>query len=493
MRTLKLLAVMTVAMAANAAVMAEIVLTEPYPVTVASGATTTISDKITGTGPLVVLGGGTVALSNGENDFTGGIIVSNGIVRADAAGCFGTGPITLESDATIRQVQFNAKSATFSNSITLKDKTTSVNYPAVQALQTVTLKGTLSIDPDASDMENCYFHIMSGASGNTAPTLTIDGPVNVPDGRFTLNSFGSFRVNGKMTVKRLYYGGSYNQTGTISVSNPSNSIYYIQLYDADVSCLATNVMRNSTFEFAYDKGWGASGHGWLKLNGHDQQFCYITSKDNSLSPTASTCLIQTGAQQPATITVNAHGTTKGIYANMQVGVKGPVSFVVDREPEIEALGLALFQGIARRQHQGSGSIEVRNGVFRCVQGATMPNITNITIRSGASSYVSGVTNAFENLKVMRIEGTGRFYTEAGCLEPLNSPHADLIMDEDSSYHLMRGVTNTVDHLIIGGKEIKSGTYTYETLPQMRYASNPTAYGGALIVRRHHRGLVMKFR
>ncbi len=484
----------TVAIAASLAGVAfaeDLVLTGAYPVTVASGSTTTLSDKITGTGPLVVLGGGTVALSNTGNDFTGGIIVSNGIVRADAAESLGTGPITLESDATVRQVQFNVKNATFSNSITLKDKTTTVTYPAVQALQSVTLKGTLTIDPDTPNMADCYFHIMSGASGNTAPTVTIDGLVDVPEGRFTLDSYGNFKINGKMTVKRIYYGGPYNQNGTISISNPSNSIYYAQLYAADVSCLATNIMRNSILEFAYNEAWSGTGHGLLKLNGHDQLFCYITSKPNKLSPTASTCQISTGAQQPATITVNAYGRgTSTSYANMQVGVKGPVSFVVDRVPEVT---VALMQGIERRQHQGSGSIEVRNGGFRCVNGASMPNITNITLRSGTSLYVSAVTNVFENMEVMRIEGTGRFYTEPNCLEPVNCPHADLIMDEDSLFQVRTGTTNTVDHLIIGGKEVKAGTYTYETLPQMRYASNPSAYGGALIVRRHHRGLVMKFR
>ena len=492
MKKLKMVTVAIAASLAGAAFAEDLVLTGAYPVTVASGVTTTISDKITGTGPLVVLGGGTVVLNNGDNDFTGGIIVSNGIVRADAAGSLGSGPITLEGDATLRQVQFNANNATFSNSITLKDKTTSFDYPAVQALQSVTLKGTLTIDPDTPNMNLCYFHVMSGASGNTAPTVTIDGPVDIPDGRFTLNSFGKFKVNGKMTVKNLYYGGAFAQNGMISVSNPSNSIYYIQLYAADVSCLATNVMRNSVIEFAYNVAWGANGHGWLLLNGHDQQFSYITSKDNALAPTAGTCLISTGAQQPATITINAHGRggASSTTANMQVAVRGPISFVVEREPDVTG---GLWQGIARRQHQGAGHIEVRNGGFRCVNGATMPNITNITLRSGTSFYVQNVTNAFEKLEVIRIEGTGRFYTESGCLEPVNCPHTDLIMDEDSFFQVRKDTTNTVDHLIIGGKEVKAGTYTYETLPQMRYASNPTYFSGVLIVRRHHRSMVVKIR
>ncbi len=69
----------------------------------------------------------------------------------------------------------------------------------------------------------------------------------------------------------------------------------------------------------------------------------------------------------------------------------------------------------------------------------------------------------------------------------------MIMDEDSFFQVRKDTTNTVDHLIIGGKEVKAGTYTYETLPQMRYASNPTYFSGVLIVRRHHRGMTVKIR
>ena len=195
----------TVAIAASlagAAFAEDLVLTEPYPVTVASGATTTISDKITGTGPLVVLGGGTVVLNNSGNDFTGGIIVSNGIVRADAAGSFGTGPITLEGDAALRQVQFNANNATFSNNITLKDTTTTANNPGILALKSVTLNGTIAIDPDTPGIADCYLFIQSGESGNTSPKITMNGDMISKEGRVQLYSYGNMRINGRIDVKR---------------------------------------------------------------------------------------------------------------------------------------------------------------------------------------------------------------------------------------------------------------------------------------------------
>ena len=489
MMKLTKLATMAAVMVSNVAVMAEIVLTEPYPVTVASGSTTTISEKITGTGPLVVLGGGTVALSNGENDFTGGVIVSNGIVRADAAGSFGTGPITLESDAALRQVRFNANNATFSNSITLKDTTTSAGNPGILALKSVTLNGTIAIDPDTPSVADCYFFIQSGESGNTSPKITMNGDIISKEGRFQLYSYGNMRINGRIDVKRMFFGGGFAINGTIQLANPSNAIYTAQLFAADVSCLATNVLRNCILEFAFNAGWGANGHGFLSLNGHDQVFSALRSKDNNLASTAYACGISTSASLPATITMNGYGIIGNSYNYMQCRLSGPISLVIDGKVEDGR----LYQGINRRAHMGTGTVEVCTGTFRCIKGSTLHGITNVIVRSGAAVDLNAVTNVFSALKNIVIEGNGRFFSDTDCLTPVNCPHTDLIMDEESFFQVRTGVTNTVDHLIIGGKEIRSGSYTYQTLPQMRYASNPSYFGGTLIVRRHHRGMVVKFR
>jgi len=489
MKKLKMATVAIAASLAGAAFAEDLVLTESYPVTVASGATTTISDKITGTGPLVVLGGGTVVLNNSGNDFTGGIIVSNGIVRADAAGSFGTGPITLEGDAALRQVQFNANNATFSNNITLKDTTTTANNPGILALKSVTLNGTIAIDPDTPGIADCYLFIQSGESGNTSPKITMNGDIIAKEGRVQLYSYGDMRINGRIDVMRVYFGGGFAINGTIRLANPSNAIYAAQLYAADVSCLDTNVLRNCQLEFAFNSQWGANGHGFLSLNGHDQVFSVLRSKDNTLASTAYACGISTSAALPATITVNGYGTTGNTYNYMQCRLSGPISLVIDGKVEDGR----LYQGINRRAHMGTGTVDVCTGTFRCIKGATLQGITNVIVRSGAAFDLNAVTNVFSALKNIVIEGTGRFFSDTDCLTPVNCPHADLIMDEDSFFQVRKGVTNMVDHLIIGGKEVKAGTYTYETLPQMRYASNPTYFGGALIVRRHHRGMVVKFR
>ena len=53
-----------------------------------------------------------------------------GVLQADASGAFGTGPISLEGEASVRTVKLNAANGVFGNSITLCTKMTSVSYPA---------------------------------------------------------------------------------------------------------------------------------------------------------------------------------------------------------------------------------------------------------------------------------------------------------------------------------------------------------------------------
>ena len=80
--------------------------------------TNTYSGKITLTdgAKLIKTGAGTLALTCGENELDGGILLSAGKLRADVEGCLGTGKITFDTSSN-RQLIFNAPNATFPNDI----------------------------------------------------------------------------------------------------------------------------------------------------------------------------------------------------------------------------------------------------------------------------------------------------------------------------------------------------------------------------------------
>ena len=483
-----LLVVMGLCYGAYAAAM---VLSGPESINVPSGTTVTLSDPITGTGPLVLTGGGTLALSNGENDFTGGIIVSNGVLRADAQGCFGENAISLEGTASIRQVQFNATKATFPNDITLKDKTSPDTCPTILATTSTTLTGNLTLDPNMPSVSAAYFYLKVGdASTDSGVTVTVDGQVRAAAGRFGYRGYGNLRLIGKVEAAYLYAGSTANMVGTLSLKSPENDIKYLGLYAADVSCLNTNVLRGCKFQFRYNIGWQANGHCFLRLNGYDQEFAYLNSEDNSLGPTEYACGIETGATGPlTTVTVNGRGLTSDVYAYAQIRVSGPVRFVVD---SVMTSGL-LHQGFKRRRFMSGDKIEVRNGRLRCLNGASFPNVTNVLVGTGSMIDCVGVTNVFENLKSMQVEGTGVVRCDNTCRTPFCNLIADVCMSADSRFYVGSGVTNIVDHMVVGGTELKSGFYTQQTLPQMAGSGNANYAGGTLEVRRHHRGLIIRFK
>ena len=69
-------------------------MTGPTTFTAAAGVTNVYTGLISGTGPAIIEGGGTVAFSHANNTYTGGTTVNDAVFRLDADGCAGTGAIT---------------------------------------------------------------------------------------------------------------------------------------------------------------------------------------------------------------------------------------------------------------------------------------------------------------------------------------------------------------------------------------------------------------
>ncbi|MBR2983577.1 MAG: autotransporter-associated beta strand repeat-containing protein, partial [Kiritimatiellae bacterium] len=125
-----------VAYTENATVADALVLDGEYIIDVVSGVTVTYTGEISGTGPLRKTGAGTLVLNNGKNSFTAGVQISQGYVRADAEGCLGTGHIHIDKTVAgvsstfgvVRQINFNADGAVFSNDILIEGKDPGASY-----------------------------------------------------------------------------------------------------------------------------------------------------------------------------------------------------------------------------------------------------------------------------------------------------------------------------------------------------------------------------
>jgi len=151
------------------------------------GAAMTNSGVISGSGPVVKTGTGTLALS-GANTYTGGTTLSNGVLRLHHASAAGTGSIT-QSNGTTLEID---TTGTVANPMSLHN---------ISTLQTVTLSGNKTLSNAtytvAEGTTTTESGILSGAGGITkegtgslvvTASNTFTGAVTVNAGVLNLNS-----------------------------------------------------------------------------------------------------------------------------------------------------------------------------------------------------------------------------------------------------------------------------------------------------------------
>ena len=463
----------------------EIPLTGAYPVTVASGTQTRLSDKITGSGRIVLLGGGTLILDNPENDFTGGIIVSNGIIQAEASGAFGSGPISLEGTAATRTVSLNVDKGVFPNSIMLKDKTTAKSYPALKVLRSATVSGELSIDQSLAATTDFFI-----ATSDSGVRLELTGACNAGVARVGFTGNGKTVMRGVVTASRLTGGGSFNDNGSIDLYNSGNLIDSVYIYAFDIYCRNANVMYGTHVFFDWNAEWGANGHGFIFVGGTDQTFRGIHGRSlpAALARDGYSCALPLMTSADAHSVITIMGRENGDFSGYcYSALNGNFSIVVDKV----ASGMTLYQRFSYRTNRMKGDFTIRSGNAYFQNGATFPNVTNLVATGGSLQWQS-VTNVMPALKTFNVSG-GTVSFDNKCLAPLNSPDAELHLSSSAQFYVGTGVTNTVKRLYLDGVAMKAGIYNSDTLPPMKHATAAATWSGALVVRRGPKGLVLRFK
>lgn len=457
----------------------DMVLNGDHTVTVDASSTQTISGKVSGAGRIILLGGGTLVLNNAENDFTGGIVISNGIVRADASGALGTGPIMLEGTNALRQVQFNAAGGVFANSITLC--TTGTANDVVYVMKNATVNGNMTTSPDYCDTKN-YFKIRVGetkgepthdASGFAQPKTELNGEVDAA--RFNVVGCGSLLCKQKVTVSNTaQFGYKSDDRGCVYLYDPRNEIAYLMLKAFDVVCKEENVLYNCNVRFSY--GWGPNGHGFINLGGFNQQFRYIHYSEGDaytlMRRDGNCCGLKTNNSYPATVTLIGPGATYG-YCRLV----GPVSIVVDKAPESET----MYQRFVYRKNDMTGTFTLKNGSCYWMNGVEFSNLESL-LQTGGTFQFDSVTNCCPKLRKMEVSG-GTVEFKKSCKDVFNADLTDLHLSSSAKFYIASGLTNSVNNLYLDGKPMFAGVYTYENLPSMKHDTKSADYAGALIVRR----------
>ena len=482
----------------------EFLLEGNHSITVASGTTYTISDKVSGSGRIVLLGGGTLVLNNAENDFTGGVIISNGVLQADASGAFGTGPISLEGDVECRSIVCNARKGVFTNDILLKDRHSSAQYPTVYIKQITTLQGEMRMDSALAEVKssiltNFYFKIDKNTVDNYSYMLTLEGCCNLVKGSKGSMMLGGgsddnehiayYEVKGKVIADKLFMGDDVNKKGRVYLSNPENEIGQAYIASFNLYCGAENVLYGAEVMMGYDWAWGKDRkQGKMFLQGYNQTFRDITSKsspDSKKIPVNDNngTIVSDGNGKKAAIITVIGKTNEDTYSVAYSRLEGNFSIVMDQLQDAKT----SYQRFGYFESPMKGDFSVKKGNIELRNGAVFTGVTNITISSG-QFYLQNATNALPALAKMTISG-GKLRCAHDCVKPISDGLCDVYLSGEGQLQFEKGITNTVRKLFVNGEYMPPGVYTKENFSFMALSHET----GALIVRRGRAGGFMILR
>ena len=453
-----------------------------------------VTEKVTGCGSFVVADGATLTLANAGNDFTGGVIVSNGVLVAKAGGAFGSGTVVFAGSAAVRQVRLDAANGAFANDLRFAGGTSSADDPAILLLKSATWNGDISVDPGLPDVAKSKFVVKLGDSAAaTDVALTLNGRLLAGDCPLHVVGWGKASFRRQVTARGgLFLGNAYSEHGSVELCSPENEIGRLVQFHFDVSCATSGVLRATSYQMNFNKAWGHAGYCMVYLNGSSQSFTYANCGadcdiDFSADEKWGEMFYNNNKQGVSTITFNAEGlqSASGIcvsrfYGNMNIVLE-------NRFAQDEGTFYQAFQGRDNSAMVGNISVGGRCQ-FRVFNGCRFGGVTNLTVESGGfityenrSGKTTPVGRTFTGLQTLTLKGTAFIRTDyAGTVEPVNSPQANLHMDADSRIYLSSGVTMTVKRLFIDGVQMPAGEYTSANLPQMVY-KNATCNGGVLKV------------
>lgn len=466
---------------------------------------TTVSEKVTGSGYYVVRNGAKLTLENGENDFIGGIITSNGVVQANAEGALGSGDIVLHKEQTegFAQVIFNAEGATFANNIIKTAKKYSEAHPNICALKNVTLTGRISEVCENQDYNDWLIFAAGGTDlkPETSPknydaVMTMEGVVDVGAGRIATygwseNTAPRCRISfkGQVVAYMLQTGWSAYHVGNVELWSQDNQIGTLNLNDFQVQLRADNVLRGSVVQ-AKIANWG-SIYGWavVFMNGYDQTIRCMAETGNSgtgvdAKSYNSQCVafLSNTARAP-TLTVTG-SDNRADSATTDMVLIGNVNLVVQKT----AGATSVSQGFERRYGTTSGSIVVKDGKLSVQSGARFWNVPSLNVAEGGAVEIKNETSdPFPAVTELAVNGS--LSVGSGCEPVFTNEKVKLNIGENGSFKVYKDVVVTVGRLVVNGVGMPAGEYTYENAPWM---VGDADYTGTLKVLKGS-GLMLLFR
>ena len=438
--------------------------------------------KITGTGPAIIEGGGTVAFANSANDYTGGTLVSNAVFRLDADGCAGSGAITGATSSAHVFVDC----ATVPNDLVFIGSGFCTSYmapnayPAAQQNPLLPLRSAVTLEGLVTFSQLTMLYDSTDPSMvSPAPTVTYKKGITVKKDYTYLCPKGRMIFEGKYKCSsyqnNTYLGYKSNAYGTMEFRASSNTLYRAALYSANLDFKAVDVFPSTVFYYQY----GAADRCKTLLNGNDQTIlgiCWGTDGSRPKPGETSTGMCITSDVPAAVRIVGCEmGKMTGSLVN-RLALFGKVTLVMDVNSTYTEAG--FYQDFSVRKSTTTGDLIISNGDFRVTGGASFPNVPNIYVGTGGTFSSSTTTNAFAGCRNLVLDGTMTF--AADVKTPFTDGAMALSLGASAHLTLPAGYTLTVQSLKVGGESKPYGTYGDGGIALTQISQ------GTVIVRSHDR-------
>lgn len=481
--------VLLASFAAAFAAAAEVNLDGETEYAVAGGSVTNrISEKVTGSGSILKKGAGTLALSNSANDFSGGIVISEGAVSAETVGALGSGTVTVSSTSSMAAgVHFNAAAssggyAVFSNPLAFTGDKDVGGYLSLSQIggsdqtanfNTVFYKNThLTGDITGTRSFRLRHNPVSTSNPkNGGPSTIFDGALSAEGKSIYLHVYGTMTVNGPVTAKMLWGGESWSGGGTLALNNQDSSIGTIIICNNNLSCGAANVLGGAAI------AWRLSGEtptyelSCVNMNGYDQTVAGLSQVVFTSTPIGqgwnktfvhenvgrdgkTYCVTSSEA---ATLTITGGVENLTTYAPLM----GSVSLVLDSRNNS-----AFVQTFTHNHNKFTGTTEVRAGTLAITGNARFSETPSITVAQGASLICASTNSlpAFASVKTLAVDGT--FNASTAKTAPFSTIES-LSLGADASLSLPTNMVLYVKSITVNGQPNAGRFFTPENLPQLK--------------------------
>ena len=445
-----------------------------------AGVTNVYTGLISGTGPAVIKGGGTVAFSNADNTYTGGTLISNAVFRLDADGCAGTGAITgaVNSAHVFMNCANVPNDMVFMQAYSSNTQLNPSGYPAAGQCCVLPLQSDVTVKGHVKLNGASYLFNETSPAIVSAPTVTYEKGISnssyiftVPKGRMI---FKGRYVSTYNSRSRL--GAMSGAQGTMEFRASSNELWRLDYYNANLDFKAVDAFPKTLFHYEY----GSDGYAKTYLNGNDQTvlgFSWSTGSSWPQSTENGTGQCWTSEDAPATIRITgcAPSRTSGTFVN-RLALFGKITLVMDVDPTYTASG--FYQDFSVRKSTTTGDLIISNGDFRVSGTASFPNVPNIYVGTGGSfTNASTKVEAFAGCRSLTVLGK---MACTGDATPFAYGAVALTLGADAEFSLPAGATMTVGALKVGDESYAEGTFGDggTSLPQILQ--------GTIVVRSHDR-------